>query len=255
MVRRCKDAAGQKEASGSGRLMKCRWVLTWKTIPPGEQEKAKKKRLAEGAGKTAIAEGGTYKAKARIVLIGFQHPDLATNKLKTSLPVVSYVGKTLILLMASIHQWTIESIDAVSAFRQSEASEEQNRLWCVGVGELAKAVGALRPSDAVRILETFYGFTSGPRTFWIDSKGKLEDSADALRILGDQCVWIFVEAAALYGICGSHVEDFLIAGSHKNPSWMATREKIREIYKWGAVNGGSFRFAGIIYAQPSDFTV
>ena len=177
-----------------------------------------------------MAEDGTCKAKARIVLIGFQHPDLATNKLKTSSPVVSHAGKTLILLMASIHQWTIESIDAVSAFLQSEASEEQNHLWCVGVGELAKAVGALRPSDAVRILKTFYGFTSGPRTFWIGSKEKLEDSADALPILGDQCIWIFVEAAAVHGICGSHVDDFLMAGNHKTlRGWPLERKSAKII--------------------------
>ena len=69
VLRRCKDNAELQEASGSGRLMKCRLVLTWKTIPYGEQEDAKKKRAAEGPGKTTVAEDGTYKAKARLVLV------------------------------------------------------------------------------------------------------------------------------------------------------------------------------------------
>ena len=257
VVRRCLDSDELTESLRSGRLMRCRWVLTWKVIPENEQAAARQKRASEVAEGTTIQEDGSRKAKARIVLIGFQHPDLASDRLKTSSPVISHAAKTLILLQAAVRRWKIESIDAVSAFLQSDASEESNRLWCTGVGELARAVGALKPADAIRILKTFYGFTTGPRVFWVDSKGKLESVAGAIPILGDQCAWIFwdVELQDVIGICGSHVDDFLMAGDPLCPKWQKKRTLIREIYKWGAVCETGFRFAGINYTQLQDSSI
>ena len=60
-----------------------------------EQEAARIRRAAE-LPHTAITDGGDYKAKARLVILGFQHPDLATDRLRTTSPVVSHAAKLLV---------------------------------------------------------------------------------------------------------------------------------------------------------------
>ena len=62
-------------------------------------------------------------------------------------------------------------------------------------------------------------------------------------------------ALPVFGIVGRLVEDFLMAGDLKDDRWLRTREKIREIYKWGSVNSGKFRFVGIDYTQNADYSI
>ena len=82
--------------------MNSRWVLTWKPIPPGERAEALEKRSKEMKdGKTTISSKGDKKAKARLVIIGFQHPDLGTSKLKTASPVLAQSTRQLMLAHAS----------------------------------------------------------------------------------------------------------------------------------------------------------
>ena len=66
---------------------------------------------------------GDRKAKARVVLIGFRHPDLVkTNDstrrpvLKTSSPTLSRIGKRVLLQSMALDQHVLESADAKAAF-------------------------------------------------------------------------------------------------------------------------------------------
>jgi hypothetical protein len=73
------DAEQREVNAHPERIMAMRWILTWKTLAvpqvpkPGEP--------------TTVTADGTRKAKARVVLIGYKHPDLtrrneATGKLE-----------------------------------------------------------------------------------------------------------------------------------------------------------------------------
>ena len=81
-VRKCLSKAEEDEARQSGRVLGCRWVLTWKTIPPEEQEEAQKSVKSDPSS-TTITRDAAKKAKARIVLLGFQHPDLLNESLRS----------------------------------------------------------------------------------------------------------------------------------------------------------------------------
>lgn len=70
-VRRCLSDEEVKKAFGSGRILKARWVLTWKPIPPDEVEESVRDR--ENNPETVVDATISRKAKARIVLLGYQH--------------------------------------------------------------------------------------------------------------------------------------------------------------------------------------
>ena len=86
-VRKCLDSEEIREAYDSNRIVKARWVLTWKLVPPEEQQEARED--ARTNPETTHNTTGTKKAKARIVLLGFQHPSLLDRKFKTAAPVQS----------------------------------------------------------------------------------------------------------------------------------------------------------------------
>jgi hypothetical protein len=101
-VRKCKDKFEEKEAEESGRIMKCRWVLTWKPIP--EEEQAEERAKAQESNSTTTKDG-KRKAKARIVLLGYQHPDLLKENFNSSAPVQSVLTRNIYDLHDGSPEW------------------------------------------------------------------------------------------------------------------------------------------------------
>ena len=110
-VRRRLSQEDVAEAYGSGRILKARWVLTWKRIPPD-----------------------TKKAKARIVLLGYQHPSLLDRGFKTSAPVQSTLGRNLLYVLSATHKWELQGLDLATAFLHDTANRGGQSLVDVGCG-------------------------------------------------------------------------------------------------------------------------
>ena len=115
-VRRCLDLSEENEAKNSGRLMRCRWVLTWKSTPEESLEEAQKE-VAEKPESTTFTADARRKAKARIVLLGYEHPDLLTEAHKTSSPVQAVLTRNLSYQLVMQMGWNIEGIDMSTAFK------------------------------------------------------------------------------------------------------------------------------------------
>ena len=74
--------------------MGCRWVLTWKGTPnQGLKEAAEE--AANNPDTLFAAPGGCRKAKARMVVLGYQHPDLLQPEFLSSAPVQATLTKHL----------------------------------------------------------------------------------------------------------------------------------------------------------------
>jgi hypothetical protein len=177
-VRRCSQEE-RLEAKLSNRIIRARWVLTWKDIPEDEQQAALEKRqkeVQEGAA-SSITPDGRRKAKARIVLIGYQHPDATSEEYKVASPVVSHTGKLMFLQSCTMKGWKVGSLDAVTAFLQTAPVEESKRLWTTGVEELREKLKCEKDSNIPRILRSVYGLTTSPRAFY-------EDVAKTMKTLG-----------------------------------------------------------------------
>ena len=80
------------------RLLRMRWVLTWK-----------------------YTEGGDKKAKAQLVILGYQQPEL-TN-VPTAAPTLGKMSRRLFLQACALHKLRVHFGDVPSAFLQTSASE------------------------------------------------------------------------------------------------------------------------------------
>ena len=253
-VRKCLDSAEIKEAMDSQRIIRARWVLTWKLIPPEEQEEARKD--ASENPNTTCVPSGTRKAKARIVLLGFQHPGLLDRQYKTSAPVQSTAGRNLLYLMSSFHQWEIEGLDLATAFLQTQPTEADARLWTTGVEELREALG-VGSEGIMRILRNIYGSTTAPRGLWLDLHKTLT-ALGATPVLAERCMWIWKSKEVqdgnhpkVIGVMGGHVDDFHRLGDG-SPEWIEIKSKVDSAYKWGMIKKRNYRHAGTDVSTVTD---
>ena len=92
-ARRCLNDAEIKLAYDTGRILRARWVLTWKLVSPEDQASAEKDGKENPS--TVHTRHGLKKAKARIVLLGYEHPDLGEASYRTSSPVCSVLARNL----------------------------------------------------------------------------------------------------------------------------------------------------------------
>ena len=249
-VRKCLSSEEVRRAFDSKRIVHARWVLTWKNIPPEERDEILQE-VRDKPGTTTARSDGSRKAKARIVLLGFQHPSLLDPRFKTSAPVISSMGRNLIYLLSAMNQWELEGLDLATAFLQTQPTEADAEIWTTGVRELREALG-VSDGEVMRILRNVYGSTTAPRGLWLSLNNTLgEKGARVAR--GERCLWMWhskTEKDAsgkfprLIGVMGGHVDDFHRCGDQNSSEWLAIRAEIDAAYKWGMARKGSYRHAG-----------
>ena len=248
-VRACLNNNEVKEAYSTGRILKARWVLTWKAVAPDERDDAMADR--DKNPDSVVNSNATKKAKARIVLLGYQHPSLLDRGFKTSAPVQSSLGRNMLYLLAVTHQWRLHGLDLATAFLQTMPTEADSQIWTTGVKELRDALQV--PQDSVlRILRNIYGSTTAPRGLWLDLHKTLT-SLDGRAALGERCLWLWFSKhekdssgkfPRLIGAMGGHVDDFHRIGDDTSLEWQKICQKIDASYKWGTMKRDSYRHAG-----------
>ena len=247
-VRKCLDDAEVAEALGSGRILRARWVLTWKLIPPEDLASATKD--AQTNPKTVHTSDGRKKAKARIVLLGFEHPDAGSPDFKTSSPVQSGLARNLLYQMTCQHGWKLEGLDLATAFLQTEPTEADARLWTSGVVELREALG-VGAEGIMKIMRNIYGSTTAPRGLWLDLHKRLA-MLGGRPVMDERCLWIWYsqhlkdEAGhpRTIGLMGGHVDDFHRSGDDSLEEWREVCRRIYAAYTWGMAKTGEYRHAG-----------
>ena len=105
------DEQDAQEAAKAKRIITARWVLTWKRTNENEQDAPPK-----------------YKAKARLVLRGFEDPDLLT--MKTAAPTASRLWRMYLIAFASWKGWVILCGDVKTAFLSQTRSTESSSSAC-----------------------------------------------------------------------------------------------------------------------------
>ena len=236
------------------RLIPMRWLLTWKPLDEYTDPRQEKQP-------GVIREDGMAKAKARIVLIGYKHPDLAkrdprTGKslLQTSSPTLSRLGRNLLLQAGAMDNHILEAADAKSAFLQADHTIGANRLFTNAVAEISHAFH-VPYNTALEIVGAIYGLTNAPRVFWLDADEKFQKLGGECHGI-DKCLWIFRNRhGQVCGRVGSHVDDFLIMGDHNDPDWLKYRHGIENMYRWSPWKRGQFVFAGVQLQQLQNFDI
>mgnify|MGYP001826004312 CR=1 FL=1 len=140
------------------RVMRMRWVLTYKD---------------------------TGAAKARLVLIGFEDPDL--DRLVSSSPTMCRRTRQLVLQAAIQQGWKPLKGDIKSAFLQGTASQTLRQVYALPVPELAHALG-VPEGRAVQVQKACYGLVNAPAEFYRTVDSHLL-ACGFERLLTDPCAW------------------------------------------------------------------
>ena len=165
------------------RLVQMRWVLTWK-------------------------DNG--QAKGRIVLIGYQDPDLAS--IRSTAPTMTRRTRQLALQYTSCRSWRSLKADVKAAFLQGDATEESRQLFAVPVPELASSLGC-REGEAVQVLKACYGLVSAPAS-WFQCVRRHLAELNFTQSRTDPCLWF------LYQGEGPDRETLGFICSHPRPSFV-----------------------------------
>ena len=205
----CEGAVGKVPES---RLMRMRWVLTFK-----ETETK-----------------GQVKAKARLVVLGFTDPDVGLVNVRS--PTLTRRGRQLLLAMSVHKGWSFLKADAKTAFLQGTATQRQRGIFGIPVPELREALG-LEQGQAVQFLKAAYGLTIAPREFYLFVHEILIDLGME-RLLTEPCLWRLrvldpkTQELRTVGLVGAHVDDFLMVGNESHTAWEGFLNSFHDRMRW-----------------------
>ncbi|CAK9061025.1 Retrovirus-related Pol polyprotein from transposon RE1 (Retro element 1) (AtRE1) [Includes: Protease RE1 [Durusdinium trenchii] len=215
------------------RLVRMRWVLTYK-------------------------ENGA--AKGRIVLIGFEDPDLGS--IQSSAPTMSKRTRQLALQYSSIMRWRLLKGDVKSAFLQGDPDEADRALYARPVPELAEALH-MKENEVVQVLKSCYGLVNAPANWYLCIRRTLAE-LNFTQSRSDPCLWFYYMETGdperpkeLAGYICSHVDDFIISGNEECEQWVEALQAFHGRFRWSPWEHQNFLHCGIrIREEPdSSFTL
>jgi hypothetical protein len=212
------------------RIMRCRWILSWK--PP-------------------LPDTTVYRPKARLVILGFEDPDISV--VPNDAPTLGKDGKQLILQKVSSNRWPLLNFDISTAFLKGEGDGRE--LGIYPPPEISSALG-MKEGEQCGLQGGAYGRIDGPYLWYQAFKRTLEELGFVPCPL-DGCVFALVTPDDqgkpwVRGVLGIHVDDGLGGGDEY---FMEVIGNLRQKYSFGAFNIGEFDFCGIRYRQLGDGSI
>ena len=201
-----------------------RWILTWK-----------------------LKEDGSYKAKARAILKGFQDPQYEYRE--TTTPVMTRMTRQIILQIAAQRRWRVRKGDVTGAFLQGR--EYPGQLYCVPTPEIAKALG-IKEGDIVRVKRGCYGLVDAPIEWYRSVSQFMEQDLGLTKSWSDPCLWFYEQTDGTNGMVAGHVDDFLFAGPRDHSGWNQVIERIQKRFKWSDWEEKSFVQCGVTIEEQAD---
>ncbi|CAJ1422108.1 unnamed protein product [Effrenium voratum] len=215
----------------SARCIRMRWVLTLKE---------------------------TGKAKARIVLLGYEDPDAHTGTITSASPTMSRRTRQLLLQFKVCRSWRALKGDVKAAFLQGSASEAGRSLFARPLPELSRAMG-LKEGECVQIMKSCYGLITAPASWYADVAATLE-KAGLERLVTDPCCWRFCTSGVdcvkeTQGLVCAHVDDFIVIGNEQCEAWMDAMHIFHDRYQWSDWEHGTFTHCGVVLRENEDLSV
>ena len=226
-VERTGEREGRLCSTDEHSVMGMRWLLTWKVAPE---------------------EPGGRKAKARAIILGYQDPNYEHRE--TSAPTPSKAGRQLFLQLCSWRRFRLMKADVSGAFLQGDDVEEE--LWCRPVAEICAEMGVSEGTPML-LRKAAYGLVQAPLQWYKSVCNKMK-SMGYYRLITEPCCWILQdETGQVCSIIHAHVDDFMIGGAGELHE--KKMEELKQAYKWGAWEEGSFEQCGITVTQHEDGSI
>ena len=195
----------------AARVMGMRWVLSWKAVT-NEQ-----------------GEVTGQKPKARLIIKGYQDPDLL--HLKRDSPTLATQSRNMILALAAANRWDAYLGDIKTAFLNGDKTEAQREVFAEPPEEVRRMLN-MRPNELFRILKAVYGLLHAPRA-WADKLAKELQKQGWTQSRLEPCVWrLYNTDRTLCGLIGIHVDDILCCGSGER--FRKRVQVLRESFPFGS---------------------
>ena len=209
------------------RIIGSRRVLTWKT--------------------SADPDNKEVVPKARLVLVGYQDPDL--GKIATDSPTLRKESKHIILSLCAAFGWTLWSADIKTAFLSGDAS--CRNIHFRPPPEIREMMG-LSNDDLFRLEKAAYGLAEALRAWFLRLSRELKGIGLAVSTL-DPCVFTLRnKKGKLVGVCGVHVDDLIGGGG---PEMDACLALLRQKLPFGEFRTKTIKYTGAEIRQHEDFSI
>ena len=213
------------------KLLNMRWVLTWK---PGDVE-------------------GSRKAKARLIIRGFEDPNLL--HVKRDSPTLAVQSRNSLLALCALNHWPVSAGDIKTAFLNGDEMPEKDQLFGDPPVEAREILG-MSEDEVLRIRKVIYGLLHAPRA-WYDKLSRTLEGQGWERSKLEPCVWrLFSDEGKLIGLIGCHVDDILTGGESEH-----YYEKIRTLKNsfpfgsWQNAQEEHITFCGCEIHQALDYSI
>ena len=212
------------------KILRCRWLLTWKPLDPVDVAK----------------EGKTHKAKARLVVLGYLDPEL--DEIPRDSPTLSRHSRMLILQLIASSSWILQSFDVKAAFLQGRPNASRV-IGLEPVPELAESLGVAN-HEALRLVKGAYGLIDAP-FLWYSALREALIKLEFEVAPWDPCVFVLrsKQSGVPDGVIGVHVDDGLCGGNSRFQEKLALLEKQ---FAFGAHKRQKFCYTGIDLEQRAD---
>ena len=223
----------QRVANGTlkpDQIMRCRWILSWKAPEVGSVER---------------------RAKARLVVLGFEDPDLST--VPRDAPTLTKDGRQLILQLVASKRWDLLNFDISTAFLKGKG--DGRALGLHAPPEMKNEL-QMKEGDQCLLKGGAYGRIDAPYLWYCELRKVLEELG-FVACPFDGCVFSLVTQnkngkPEVRGMLGVHVDDGIGGG---DSFFKATLQKLRDRFSFGAYNEHEFDFCGVHYRQWDDGTI
>lgn len=213
------------------RIIKARWVLVWKkSSDPDQKEKT---------------------PKARLVLVGWQDPEL--GKIATDSPTLRKESKSLVLSLWASRHWKLWGADIKTAFLSGDPS--QRNIYFRPPPEIRQWMN-LSEDDLFRLEKAAYGLAEAPRAWFLRTREM--QSVGLRQSQLDPCLFTLTQnnpegTVELLGACGVHVDDILGGGS---PAMDDVLEQLRKRLPFGDFRTYTIRYTGVeIRQNPATYCI
>ena len=188
------DAVRVCEAAGipRERVLGMRWIYTWKQVEDPEGKPIGRK------------------AKARLILKGFQDPDLLT--VDRQAPTMSTLGRNAILSLAAKKRFKVFLGDIKTAYLNGDATELERRIYAEPPADVRQKLD-MRPHEILRVAKAVYGLLHAPKKWFEKLRSVLLEHGWVAHQL-DQRVFKLVDPQnqVVCGYLGVHVDDVVCTG-------------------------------------------
>ena len=185
---------------------------------------------------------GSPRAKARLIVRGYNDYDALTTGLDTSSPTTSRLSRNMLLSMAVNLGWKEWTADISTAFLQG--LPQQRKLWVKLPSECLKLLGA---SEDCRMLlfKPCYGQLDAPRRWYLEATRRLTELKLVPHLL-DPCTFLIFEDSfpevpheklgvgegGLVGMICIHVDDLLGAGLETSAVYQHVIATLKEAFSF-----------------------